>query len=299
LIEVFDEPLDLGEALTRELSLSDGRTLYASVSAILSADRERLGRVAVMRDITHLKELDELKSDFVATVSHDLRSPLTFMRGYTTMLPTVGELNQEQRQYVERILRGISQMSNLVDNLLNLGRIEAGVGLEREPCHLGAVLARAVDSMRARAAAKGVTLRTEVMSRSSPGSDEVAIVSGDAALLRQAITNLVDNAIKYTLSGGTVTVGLGVRTGERRRRAVVTVSDTGVGIAPEDQVRVFEKFYRVKRRDAPDVSGTGLGLAIVKSIVDRHGGEVWVDSELNEGATFTISLPLSRSGSAD
>jgi PAS domain S-box-containing protein len=307
LVEVFDEPLDLGEALTRELSLPDGRTLYASVSAILSADGKRLGRVAVMRDITHLKELDELKSDFVATVSHDLRSPLTFMRGYTTMLPTIGDLNQEQRQYVERILRGISQMSNLVDDLLNLGRIEAGVGLEREPCHLGAVLARAVDSMRARAAAKGVTLRTEVRGQSSlgsdgvvsPGSDGVAIVSGDAALLRQAVTNLVDNAVKYTPSGGTVTVGLGVRTGQRRKRAVVTVSDTGIGIAPEDQVRVFEKFYRVKRRDGPDVSGTGLGLAIVKSIVDRHGGEVWVDSDLNEGATFTISLPLSRSVPTD
>jgi len=307
LIEVFDEPLDLGEALTRELSLPDGRTLYANVSAILSAGGERLGRVAVMRDITHLKELDKLKSDFVATVSHDLRSPLTFMRGYTSMLPTVGELNQQQRQYIERILRGISQMSNLVDDLLNLGRIEAGVGLEREPCHLGAVLARAVDSMRARAAAKEVTLRTEVMSRSSlgpdgdgsPGTDGVAIVSGDATLLQQAVANLVENAIKYTPDGGTVTVGLDVRIGERRRRAVVTVSDTGIGIAPEDQVRVFEKFYRVKRRDAPDVSGTGLGLAIVKSIVDRHGGEVWVDSELNEGATFTISLPLSESDSAD
>jgi signal transduction histidine kinase len=206
----------------------------------------------------------------------------------------VGDLNQEQRKYVERILRGIIQMSNLVDDLLNLGRIEAGVGLERKPCHLGAVLARAVDSMRARAAAKGITLQTEVRGPLSPGPDGVAIVSGDAALLRQAITNLVDNAVKYTPSGGTVTVGLGVRTGERRKRAVVTVSDTGIGIAPEDQVRVFEKFYRVKRRDGPKASGTGLGLAIVKSIVDRHRGEVWVDSELNEGATFTISLPLSK-----
>jgi PAS domain S-box-containing protein len=303
LIEIFDEPLGLGEALTRELSLPDGRTLYASVSAILSADGERLGRVAVMRDITHLKELDELKSDFVATVSHDLRSPLTFMRGYTTMLPTVGDLNQQQRQYVQRILRGISQMSNLVDDLLNLGRIEAGVGLERQPCHLGAVLAEAVDSMRARAAAEGITLRTEVKRQpslgndrvTSHGSDGVAIVSGDAALLRQAITNLMDNAIKYTPRGGMVKVELGVRTDERRGRAVVTVSDTGIGIAPEDQVRVFEKFYRVKRRDAPEVSGTGLGLAIVKSIVERHGGEVWVESELNEGCTFTISLPLKNS----
>ncbi len=295
LVNVFREPLDLGEALTRELSLADGRTLYASVSAILSADGERLGRVAVMRDITHLKELDELKSDFVATVSHDLRAPLTFMRGYTTMLPTVGELNQQQREYVEKILRGVSQMSELVDDLLDLGRIEAGVGLETQPCHLGAIVAEAVDSMRARAAAKSVTLRTEPLDRSDSGAEGVAIVSGDAALLRQAIGNLVDNAVKYTPSGGTVSVGLSVRREDRRGRAVVMVSDTGIGIAPEDQVRLFEKFYRVKRRDVPSVSGTGLGLSIVKSIVERHGGEVWVDSELDEGSTFYISLPLSRS----
>jgi PAS domain S-box-containing protein len=294
MVEIFEEPLDLGEALTRELPLLDGRTLYANVSAILTADGQRLGRVAVMRDITHLKELDELKSDFVATVSHDLRAPLTFMRGYATMLPTVGELNQKQREYIEKILRGVGQMSNLVDDLLDLGRIEAGVGLERQPCHLGAVLAEAVDSMRARATMKGVNLRIESMSDSESDPDGVPIVSGDAALLRQAITNVVDNAIKYTPSGGKVIVGLSMRSEGRRRRAVVHVSDTGIGIAPEDQVRLFEKFYRVKRRDAPSVLGTGLGLSIVKSIVERHGGEVRVDSELNKGSTFYIILPISE-----
>jgi signal transduction histidine kinase len=124
----------------------------------------------------------------------------------------------------------------------------------------------------------------------------MAIVSGDAALLRQAITNVVDNAIKYTPSGGEVTVGLSIRAEDegRRSRAVVRVSDTGIGIAPDDQVRLFEKFYRVKRRDAPSVSGSGLGLSIVKSIVERHGGEVRVDSELNKGSTFYIILPLSE-----
>jgi signal transduction histidine kinase len=233
-----------------------------------------------MRDITHFKELDELKSEFVATVSHDLRAPLTFMRGYATMLPMVGELGDKQREYVEKILRGVGQMSELIDDLLDLGRVEAGVGLERKPCHLGAILVEAVDGLRAQAASKGLDLRLEP-------AEDVAIVAGDAALLRQAITNLVDNAIKYTPRGGTVTVGLSVRD----RQAVICVADTGIGVAPDDQVRLFEKFYRVKRRDTVDIRGTGLGLAIVKSIVERHGGKVWVDSELGRGSTFYILLP--------
>ena len=288
LAGAFEEPLSPREALTEEVPLADGRTLYASVSTILSADGGRIGRVAMMRDVTHFKELDEMKSEFVATVSHDLRAPLTFMRGYTTMLPMVGELNEKQTDYVQKILRGIGQMSELVDNLLDLGRIEAGVGLERKPCHLGAILVEAVDSMRVRTVAKGLKLELEP-------AEEVAVVAGDAALLRQAVTNLVDNAIKYTHDAGTVKVGLSVRDGQ----AVIHVADTGIGIAPDDQVRLFEKFYRIKRRDTEDVQGTGLGLAIVKSIVERHGGKVWVDSKLNHGSTFYISLPLREGESSE
>jgi PAS domain S-box-containing protein len=281
LARVFGEPWSSNEALSEEVPLPDGRTLYASVSTILSADGERIGRVAVMRDVTHFKELDELKSEFVATVSHDLRAPLTFMRGYTTMLPMVGDLSEKQQEYVEKILHGVGQMSGLIDDLLDLGRIEAGVGLERKPCHLGAIMVEAVDGMRVRASAKGLTLRMEP-------ADSMAVIAGDAALLRQAVTNLVDNAIKYTPSGGTVTVGLTMRNDQ----AVVRVSDTGIGIAPDDQVRLFEKFYRVKRRDTANIQGTGLGLAIVKSIIERHGGRVWMDSELNQGSAFYIGLPV-------
>ncbi|MEE8392362.1 MAG: histidine kinase dimerization/phospho-acceptor domain-containing protein, partial [Anaerolineae bacterium] len=224
LLGVFEKPPSSsdGEALTEEVPLPDGRTLYASVSTILSADGERIGRVVMMRDVTHFKELDELKSEFVATVSHDLRAPLTFMRGYTTMLPMVGELNDKQREYVEKILHGVGQMSGLIDDLLDLGRIEAGVGLERKPCHLGAIMVEAVDGMRARAAAKGLTLRMEP-------AGSMAVISGDATLLRQSITNLVDNAIKYTPSGGTVTVGLSVHD----EQVVIRVADTGLGIAPD------------------------------------------------------------------
>ncbi|MCK4314365.1 MAG: PAS domain S-box protein, partial [Anaerolineae bacterium] len=281
LVQVFEEPLPPSEALTEEVPLPDGRTLYASVSTILSADGERIGRVAVMRDITRFKELDEMKSEFVATVSHDLRSPLTFIRGYAAMLPMVGEFNDTQHEYIEKILHGVEQMSELIDDLLDLGRIEAGVGLEREPCHLGTILVGAVDGMRARAAAEGLTLRLEP-------AESVAVVAGDAALLRQAVTNLVDNAVKYTPSGGIVTVGLSVRD----EQAVIRVADTGIGIDPDDHVRLFEKFYRIRRRDTMGIPGTGLGLAIVKSIVERHGGKVWVDSELDKGSTFYVSLPL-------
>jgi PAS domain S-box-containing protein len=286
LARAFGAPLLPNEALTEEVALPDGRTLYASVSAILSAEGEQIGRVAVMRDITRFKELDELKSEFVATVSHDLRAPLTFMRGYATMLPMVGDLSEKQREYAQKILHGVGQMSGLIDDLLDLGRIEAGVGLERKPCHLGAILVEAVDGMRARAVAKGLTLRLEP-------DDGVAVISGDVALLRQVVANLVDNAVKYTPSGGVVTVGLSVRD----EQAIIRVADTGIGIDPDDQVRLFEKFFRIKRRDTADIPGTGLGLAIVKSIVERHGGRVWVESELNRGSTFYVGLPLGGANS--
>jgi PAS domain S-box-containing protein len=288
LARVFGRSLSESEALNEEVPLPDGRTLYASASAILSSDGERIGRVAVMRDITHFKELDELKSDFVATVSHDLRAPLTFMRGYATMLPMVGGLTEKQGEYIDKILQGVGQMSELIDDLLDLGRVEAGVGLERKPCHLGAILIEAVDGMRMQAVTKGLALRLEP-------PEGTAVVAGDAALLRQMVANLVDNAIKYTPSGGTVTVGLSVHD----EQAAIHVTDTGIGIAPDDQVRLFEKFYRIKRRDTADIPGTGLGLAIVKSVVERHGGRVWVESELNKGSTFHVLLPLTRPGASE
>jgi len=213
---------------------------------------------------------------------------LTFIRGYASMLPMAGDLTPKQQEYLDKIFSGIEQMSTLVENLLNLQRIEAGVGLEERPCHVGALLVEAVDGMRARAVAKGLTLRLEA-------SEPAPVIWGDAMLLRQAIANLVDNAIKYTPSGGTVTVGLQVVGQEVH----ILISDTGVGIAPEDQVRLFEKFYRIRRRGMEDVPGSGLGLAIVKSIVERHGGRVWLESQLNRGSTFTIALPFRKPSVSD
>jgi PAS domain S-box-containing protein len=296
-IRSLDLPVPLEEALLRfeegdqqgplpaiEVPLEDGRTFYASVAPITPVQgQEGGGRVVVMRDVTHFKELDEMKSDFVATVSHDLRAPLTFIRGYASMLMMVGELNDKQQEYLERILDGIEQMSALIGDLLNLRRIEAGVGIKREPTSIGLVLVEAVDNMRARATTKEISLRLEP-------ADGAPVVTGDRTLLRQAFSNLVDNAIKYTPTGGEVSVGLEINHPEQH--VIVHVKDTGIGIAPEDRVRLFEKFYRIKRRETGGVSGTGLGLALVKSIVERHDGHVWVESEMDRGSTFYVALPL-------
>ena len=273
------QPIGAGPQ-TGEIILPDSRTLYGSASVIKLENGPSLGRVAVMRDITKFKELDAMKTDFVATVSHDLRSPLTYMRGYTAMLPMVGELSPKQSDYVAKIQHGIEQMTELIDDLLDMSRIEAGVGLQRVECEMAEIVNTVFDEARGRAMAFGLELVTAIHTHQ--------MLVADPALIRRAVSNLVDNAIKYTPPGGTITMGVEIAGAS----LVVRVSDTGLGIAPEDQVRLFEKFYRVKRRETVDIKGSGLGLAIVKSIVEWHNGRVWVESQPGSGATFYIALPI-------
>ena len=267
-------------ARTAEVFMPDGRTLYGSATSITSGDGQRIGRVAVLRDITHLKELDAMKSEFVNTVSHDLRSPLTYMRGYVTMVPMTGQVSPKQQDYLDKITNGINEMTALIDDLLNLGRIEAGVGLVRELVSVADLARETIDAMQAQAASRKMTLHLEA---SAPGR-----LQGDRQLLKHAVVNLIDNAIKYTPAGGWVRVGVDERDGS----VIFRVSDNGIGIAPADRPRLFEKFYRIKRRDTPDTKGTGLGLAIVKSIAEWHHGRVWVESQLGQGSTFYIALPM-------
>ncbi len=297
--EVMDAVLDASstEGAPQELFLPEGRVLYADVSNIENVQGEHMGRVAVMRDITRFKELDQMKSEFLATVSHDLRAPLTFMRGYAEQLDAVGELNEKQRAYVKNILRGVQRIDHLVLDLLDLSRIEAGLGMDRRPCNLGVLMAEAVSSLRGRATEKNISLQIHPALESSNGGGE-AVVSGDRALLRQAFINLLDNAIKYTPNGGQVSAGFSVEATNGHNRATVRVADTGIGIAPDEQVRLFEKFYRTKRGTKSAASGTGLGLAIVKSIVERHDGKVWVESKPDEGSAFYVTLPL-HNGDSD
>ncbi len=264
-----------------EIAAKNDRIYYANVSSIYNNEGQAIGRVAVLHDITHLKEIDEMKSEFVRTVSHDLRNPLTFMRGYTTMLPMVGDINEDQRKYLDKIQGGIEQMQRLIDDLLDLSRIEAGIDVTSETIAVPPLLADIADEHWQHAHLKGLTIDVEA-------ADNLPPVTCDQLLIRQAITNLLTNGIKYAPDSGFLKLKAEAVNGEM----VFSVTDNGPGIPKEHQMRLFEKFYRAKQRGEERVKGIGLGLAIVKSIAERHGGRAWVRSEQGRGSTFYISLPL-------
>jgi signal transduction histidine kinase len=195
----------------------------------------------------------------------------------------VGDVNEQQQEFVEKILKSVEQMTGLVDNLLDLGRIEAGVGLNVERVPVESILREVVNNYRPQAVNKQIALEFEL-------GDDMDPVEADATLLRQAISNLVDNAIKYTQGEGSVTI----RARQEMGQQIIEVSDSGLGIAPADQARLFEKFFRARRAETLQEKGTGLGLAIVKSIIEQHSGTVQVESRLGEGSTFLMSIPLKQ-----
>ena len=268
---------------TAEIKMPDGRTYLATASAMTAEDRT-VGRVCIMRDVTQLKEIDTLKSEFVSTVSHDLRSPLTLMRGYATMLEMAGELNEQQKSYVRMIVQGVENMSKLVNNLLDLGRIDFGVGLQVDQIPVLDILEHVTGGLQMHAKEKDISLSVEIP-RDMPHA-----VEADQALLHQAVYNLVENAVKYTPKGGQVTINLL----SDADSLTFAVRDSGIGIQPQDMKRLFEKFYRGTHREALAQRGTGLGLAIVKSIAERHGGKTWAESELGTGSTFFLQVPLTQ-----
>lgn len=283
LIDLFARSWRENRLQRGEISLPDGRTLNAHVTPIPG-----VGRAAVMQDITHLKELDRMKSEFVSTVSHDLRSPLTSIRGFVELLPVAGPLTEKQQEFVERIKSSIIAITELIDDLLDIGKIEAGVNLEMEPCQLEEIIAKSVEHLRGEATAKGQQLILQLPPRLSP-------VLGNALRLGQAVSNLVGNAIKYTPPGGTITVSAE----DIGDQVCVRVQDTGIGIPPADLPHIFEKFYRVHNEATQDIQGTGLGLSIVKSIIEKHNGRVWAESEVGVGSTFTFILPVYQGNSVD
>jgi signal transduction histidine kinase len=259
-----------------EILLDDGRTLYAQLTPVVG-----VGQMAIMRDITYLKELDKMKSEFVSTVSHDLGSPLQAIQIMAELIPKLGPVNQAQRDAVVDITRMVAKTATLVHHLLDLGKIEVGVEMEMEPCQLATVINEAVEVLEERAKAKEIALQITL-------PQTLPFVRGNPIRLGQVVTNLVGNAIKFTPGGGMVTISAWETEGE----VAVEVSDTGIGIAPEDQAHIFDKFYRVKSPQVSGIEGTGLGLAIVKSIVEGHSGRVWVESEPGQGSTFSFALPI-------
>jgi PAS domain S-box-containing protein len=267
-----------------ELTLPNGRTLFFTISAIAAGPRGEGGWVAVMQDISHLKQVDRLKNEFVSAVSHDLRTPLATIHGFADVLAHM--VDGEAQEYAERIKGQATRTAKLVEELLDLGKIESGMEALQEVVQVEQIVAEAVEAAKFQAESCGVTVQAEMPSLDRP-------VLGNPLRLRQVLDNLIGNALKYTPTGGSVTV----RAWEEEDWITVTVQDNGVGIPREALPRIFEKFYRTPQPGPTRVAGTGLGLAIVKAVVEQHGGQVWVESEVGEGSTFSFTLPCAPAGS--
>ncbi|MFN8383915.1 MAG: ATP-binding protein [Anaerolineales bacterium] len=257
-----------------EINFDDGRVFNAQLTPI-----PKIGAAVTMQDISYLKELDRLKSDFIHTVSHDLRSPLTAVLGYTELIERTGPLNQNQQEFLHRLQGSVQHITNLINDLLDLGRLEAGFDTRREMIQLDGVLKYTLDMFESQVKKKSINLTVNVAPNIMP-------LRANPIRIRQMLDNLVGNAIKYTPNEGRIVVSISMQDNQ----IVFKVQDTGPGINQDEQSRVFEKFYRAT--NAPDgVTGSGLGLAIVKSIVDSHQGRVWVESAAGEGSTFVVLLP--------
>jgi len=274
LLDLFWKTSRVRRTYHAEVWIPGGRTYSAQLTPV-----EGVGYVLMMHDVTHIKELDRVRAEFLAIVSHDLRSPLAAIRGYVDLLEKVGPLTEQQQDFVGKIRRSIAHITALVGDLLELGRIEASTDMEMEPFHLESIIDAVVDGYRPIAAEKGLTLKWELT--------PLPLIRGNPHRLRRVMENLLSNAVKYNREGGWVDVSAEYREGY----IVVRVADSGIGIPPEDLPHVFDRFYRVQRPETEDIEGTGLGLSIVKSIVEKHGGRVWVESRLGEGTTFTLLLP--------
>jgi signal transduction histidine kinase len=238
--------------------------------------------VGVLHDVTHFKELDRIKSEMVATVSHDLRGPLHLTHGYfDALVEALGTFSDDKQILVNTVRRSLNRIDALVTNLLDLERIEAGVGMSWERCDLGLLIADAIADLEMSAADKAVTLSAE-MPLTLP------LVWGDPCWLAQVFQNLLDNAVKFTRPGDSVAV----RASLEAATVVVSVADTGPGIPADDLQHIFDRFYQGKHQMLERARGTGLGLAIVKSIVEHHGGRVWAESQVGQGSTLYVALPI-------
>jgi PAS domain S-box-containing protein len=284
VLDVVQHP-DLRSLLTRtdhndplqyhEVSFADGRVGNAQLTVI-----HEVGRALTMQDITYLKEMDRIRSEFVHTVSHDLRSPLTSVIGYTELVERAGTLNDLQRDFLHRIQDSVQQITGLINDLLDIGSIEAGFDTRREFVQLEGILRYTIDMLQGQITSKHLTVQTDIASA-------LPALRANPIRLRQVMDNVVGNAIKYSYPGGEIDVSIH----SEDDQMILKVTDAGPGIPAVDQPRIFDKFYRASNIN-PDIEGSGLGLAIVKTIVEGHQGRIWVESIEGKGSSFFIVLPI-------
>ncbi len=272
-------------SMSQELCIGNAANLYlrAHTAPVRSDSGEIMGSVTVLQDISYLKELDKMKSDFIAMVAHELRAPIAAVEQQLNVIlnKMTGEITEKQEQLLGRAKERTRGVLDLIRDLLDLSKIEAGKMVQyKESVSLHDVVSRVVELINIEAAAKNISLEF-VSTAATPH------INADRNSMEGILTNLISNAIKYTRDGGSILV----RLEDENSFVKISVTDTGIGIKQEDISRIFDRFYRVKSSETRQIIGTGLGLSIVKSIVDAHLGSIMVESEEGKGTTFTILFP--------
>ena len=287
LDQLVAETLLTGEAMRSELSLADSRThseRHVEVSAvpIKNADDEVTGTVVLFHDITELKQLDQIRRDFVANVSHELRTPLSILRGYIEVLFDEPQTSREELTRILSIMeRHSKRLQRLVDDLLSLAQLESShAELEISVVRMDELFNDLIRDWKEKLTAKNLKVIVDLPS-------ETSVLRADGTRLEEALHNLLDNAVKFSPDNGQIRLR-GTRCGSN---VVLSVADNGIGISKEHLPRIFERFYRADKARSRELGGTGLGLAIVKHIAQLHGGRVEAESELGRGTTIRIVLP--------
>ncbi len=270
-----------------EIQREQLRTLQVNAAVVTDREGAPQGQIFVFHEVTRLKELENIRKEFVGNVSHELRTPLSLIKGFAETLLDGAKDNPEQStRFLQKIDKHADRLLFLIEDLLTISKLESGhVALNFQEVNLRELVQRSFEDFAARAAARKTIVENNI--------PESTVVWADADRLQQVLFNLVENAIKYGKPEGRVIISARESSPDKTE---ISVTDDGPGIPAEALPRVFERFYRVDRARARETGGTGLGLAIVKHIVQAHGGEVWVQSELQKGATFFLTVP-SRSPS--
>lgn len=292
LFSFITSGVESNDAVSEKVLLfENGSNSYfnVTVTKICSGGSSAQGCIVLMQDVTGFKQLEQVKTDFVATVSHEFKTPLTSIIMGASMLEgeNLGVLDSRQKTIVDAIIEDGERLSGFVNELLEVSRLESGKAVYSfEPCSASAIAWQSIRQFMESASRKNVTLINEI-------SEDMPLVRADFERITWVFNNLISNALKYTKSGDCITVGAKVS----GKSMELSVADTGDGIPPEYLGRIFEKFAQVKGQNI-DVEGTGLGLAVAKEIVTAHGGNITVKSELDVGSTFTFTLPLAGSKKA-
>lgn len=271
----------------------ENKVVHVSSAPVLTPAGDNLGVVAVLRDITRETDAEQTKSEFITAVSHELRTPLTAIKGYAEALGSgmAGAVSESQTHFLRIIRDNAVRMVSLAENLIALSKFARGEGkLEYGETDLPLIIGDIVSVYQSEIEARQLEVSLEL-------DDDLPLIEADSARVRQILDNLINNAIKFTYPGGHVTVGAKLLCEEEKQaqeHCTIWVSDTGIGISPEEQGRVWERFYRPSNPLAVEASGLGVGLSIVKSLVEAHGGRAWLESTPGAGSTFTVLLPVKR-----